>query len=32
MFVVKFRHDTFFRQTLDKILNPIVFDIGLSNI
>ena len=32
MLAVKFRHDAFFRQTLDKAPNSAAFDTGLSNI
>ena len=32
IFVIKFRHDTFFRQIPNKILNPITFNTELSDI
>ena len=32
MFVVESRHDTIFRQTLDKTSNPVVFDTKLNDI
>ena len=32
IFVIKFRHDTFFRQILNKISNPITFNTELNDI